>query len=629
MSRSVLVISYDPLTARLKDFVEQRYQRSADCFSLPRRFFDRDPEYEVDEYIRYYEGICRYLEENHPPAALRNFVVIFTLWAECKTFDKWNPLLYYRKERKRAHPPELLLSWLVLTYPEIRWVFMNDHGKECQHASQFHWITPELDLSAILWHTACIPLFDPCGLRNKIREIIIRQVDPEGQHIAFGTPLRPKQAAAIDEESNYVYMNAYAAYRFGYRSWGINSWKILESAMKDSTEEFEVLLEDLYWSFSDSPIDTSQYDDQFSKAERHFSNLKYRDTVLPGFEKARWRILVTIGPHQSEPDKQRWLENKRYLKTLASRVKILFKPFAGIFDLWKEAGLWNNSAQTPRQAEGFRWPPFPKAPPGYEGSHSAPGRLLNIAQRLIRRANRILERPQSVPDAIQAAVLALEAKELLAGRTPTTALEALALQHEAEIAAESMFLGIEYNLNVKDRFRDIEREVNFISRGFNPQTSKRSAINARLSIIEKLANRFRELNQFEEEHECLAEARRLRLNFWLRQRPVHWLVWPFVKYIDVILRSLGHFLVIVVIWIILFTLLYFFGKYDSSNFSNLWDALAEAIGFFFTTEQMNNGKDTLFGSTRLWHLTLGFQGLVAFSNLGLLLAHIYMIISRK
>lgn len=629
MSRSVLVISYDPLAARLKEFVEQRYQRSADCFCLPRRLFDREPEYDVDEYIRYYEGICRYLEENHSPAALRNFIVIFTLWAECQTFDKWNPLLYYRKERSRAHPQELLLSWLVLTYPEIRWVFMNDAGKECQHTSQFHWISPELDLSEILWHTACIPLFDPCGLRNKIREIIIRQVDPEGQHVAFGIPLRPKQAAAIDEESNYVYMNAYAAYRFGYRSWGINSWKILESAMKGPQEEFDILLEDLYWSFSDSPIDTSRYDDQFSKAERHFSNLKYRDTVLPGFEKARWRILVTIGPHQSEPDKHRWLENKRYLKTLASRVKILFKPFAGIFDLWKKAGLWNNSTQTPRQADGFRWPPLPKAPPGYEGSHSAPGRLLNIAQRLIRRANRILERPQSVADAIQAAVLALEAKELLAGRTPTTALEALELQHEAEIVAESMFLGIEYNLNVNDRFRDIEREVNFISRGFNPQTSKRSAINARLSIIEKLANRFRELNQFEEEHECLAEARWLRLNFWLRQRPVHWLAWPFVKYLDVILRSLGHFLVIVAIWIIFFTLLYFFGKNGPYTLENLWHVFAESFGFFFTTEPMNNGDNALFGSTPLWHLALGLQGLVAFSNLGLLLAHIYMIISRK
>lgn len=629
MSRSVLVISYDPLTARLKDFVEQRYQRSADGFSLPRRFFDREPEYDVNEYIRYYEGICRYLEENYPAPVLRNFIVIFTLWADCQTFDKWNPLLYYRKERGRAHPPELLLSWLVLTYPEIRWVFMNDHGKECSHASQFHWIGPELDLSEILWHTTCIPLFDPCGLRNKIREILIRQINPEQQHIAFGTPLRPKQAAAIDEESSYVYMNAYAAYRFGYRSWGVNSWKILESAMKGSQEEFDLLLEDLYWSFSDSPMDTSEYDGQFTKEERHFSNLRYRDTVLPGFAKARRRILVTVGPHQSAADRQRWQENERYLDLPSPRTKILYKPVAGIFDLWKKAGLWNKANKTPQQAEGFHWPPELQVPPGYEGSHSAPGRLLNIAQRLIRRANRILERPQSVPDTIQAAVLALEAKELLAGRTPTTALEALEVQHEAEIIAEGLFLGIEYNLNVKDRFKEITREVNFISRGFNPESSEKSAINARLSIIEKLANCFRELNQFEEEHECLAEARRLRLNFWLRQNPFHYLAWPFVKYLDVILRSLGHFLAIVVIWIILFTLLYFFGKYDSSNISNLWDALAESIGFFFTTEQMNNGETMLFGSTRLWHLTLGLQGLVAFSNLGLLLAHIYMIVSRK
>lgn len=233
-----------------------------------------------------------------------------------------------------------------------------------------------------------------------------------------------------------------------------------------------------------------------------------------------------------------------------------------------------------------------------------------------------------MPDAIQAAVLALEAKELLACQTPTTTLEALATQHQAEIIAESMFYGIEYNLNVKDRFRNIKREVKAISYGFNPRSSKKSAINSRLTITENLANKFRELNQFEEEHECLAEARKLRLDFWLRQKPIHWLAWPFIKYLDFLLRSLGHFLAVVLIWIVVFGLIYFFSNPNPEG--GIIGAFAAAIAFFFTL-QPTAGWDTItiLGAKHWWNLILALHGMVAFTNLGLLLAHFYMIISRK
>ena len=49
------------------------------------------------------------------------------------------------------------------------------------------------------------------------------------------------------------------------------------------------------------------------------------------------------------------------------------------------------------------------------------------------------------------ALLALEAQELLANRTPTTALEALAVRHELEVTAECMFYGVEYNFDVRRR----------------------------------------------------------------------------------------------------------------------------------------------------------------------------------
>ena len=222
------------------------------------------------------------------------------------------------------------------------------------------------------------------------------------------------------------------------------------------------------------------------------------------------------------------------------------------------------------------------------------------------------------------------------GKTPATALEALALQHQAEIVAESMFYGIEYNLNVKNRFKDIEREVDAIGYWFNPKSAERSKINARLTIIANLAHTFRDLKQFEEEQECLAEARRLRLDFWLRQSLLHRVAWPIIKYIDFLMRSIGHFLLVVLFWIAFFTGVYWLADNKSSaevlNLGqSLWEAFAAAIAFFFTLQPANgwDGEVVIFGSQNWWNVMLAFQGLVSFSSLGLLLTHFYVLISRK
>jgi hypothetical protein len=630
MNPSVLIISFEPLVFRLKEHIERQFQRTVETLILPRQFFDEEPVYEINEYIRYYEEICRYLDAQKP-ASLRNFHVIFTVWANFDDFKDWNPLLYYEESRKRPYPPEVLLSWLVLTYPEVRWIFLRKAGSACSHPSaHFHCLNPDLDLSGIFGHMACLPLFDPCDMRNRIKKNLVEQTEQSGRSIVSGIPVRELQAAAIDDEVSYVYMNAYAAYRFGYRAWGINSWEILNALMSNPQQEIDLVFEDLYLSFPDRPSSFDKGTSQFKQKERILSNLKYLDFLLPAFNNVKRRILVTVGRRRTKEEKDRWQLSHDYLKTLSAKKKILYKPFAGIFDLWKEAGLWQKAKDRPEYPEHFDWPPKKETFSAEGSTHSAPGKLLIIAQRLIRRATRLLKEAESVPDALQSAVLALEAKELLACRTPTTALEALALQHQAEIVAESMFYGIEYNLNVEDRFKDIQREVKAISYGFNPQSAEKSAINSRLTITENLANKFRELNQFEEEHDCLAEARKLRLEFWLRQRAVNRLARPFIKYIDFLLRSLGHFLAVVVVWIFLFAFVYFLSSPMKIDTFSFWDAFAASTDFFFTLEPANNWQEVkILGSENWWNLVLAFQGIVSFSNLGLLLAHLYMIISRK
>lgn len=628
MSASVLLISFEPMVHRMKEHIERQYQRTVDSLILPRQFFDEEPVYRIEEYIRFYEEICRRLE-SHSPAGLRNFIVIMTVWVDFNDFREWNPLLFYEESRKRPYSPEVLLSWLVLTFPEVRWIFLKKPGSQCKHPSaNFHCLEPGLNLAEIFGHRACVPLFDPCGLRNTIRMNMTTQENQPNRSTVFGIPHREAQAVAIDDESSYVYMNAYAAYRFGYRAWGINSWEILEKLMGREGEQIDLVFEDLYLSFPDRPARFRTQGAPPPEEKSHLSNLSFLDSLLPAFRNVRRRVLVTVGRRRTKEEKQRWRENREYLRSTPAKVKFLYKPFAGIFDLWKGAGLWKKLENQPRYAEGFYWPPGLKESSKEGSTHSAPGKLLIIAQKLLKRASRILREVETVPDAIQAAVLALEAKELLACQTPTTTLEALATQHQAEIIAESMFYGIEYNLNVKDRFRNIKREVKAISYGFNPRSSKKSAINSRLTITENLANKFRELNQFEEEHECLAEARKLRLDFWLRQKPIHWLAWPFIKYLDFLLRSLGHFLAVVLIWIVVFGLIYFFSNPNPEG--GIIGAFAAAIAFFFTL-QPTAGWDTItiLGAKHWWNLILALHGMVAFTNLGLLLAHFYMIISRK
>ncbi len=125
--------------------------------------------------------------------------------------------------------------------------------------------------------------------------------------------------------------------------------------------------------------------------------------------------------------------------------------------------------------DSYQWPPdknlllSPK-----DISHSAPGRLLLIAEKLLDRSQKLLKGVQSVTDAIQAARLELEAKEILIGRTPTITLEALALQHQAEVEAECMFYGVEYDLNVDSRIKDIQKEIKSICEWFHPSAKKRS-----------------------------------------------------------------------------------------------------------------------------------------------------------
>ncbi len=530
------------------------------------------------------------------------------------------------------YPYARALSMLMLAFPEVHWIFIMREKPDTPWA-EYHCLKFPEELPTIFQYCpeGYLPLFDPTGFRNGIRQLVNEGVGRMG---SLDIPLRETLAAGLDDEDSYAYMNAYTAYRFGYRAWTITNWNLMKSAFRKGREKVHLAFEDLYLSFPDQPSGPEDGQNHAELVERFpdekswsISSLEFRDVLLKGFNELDYRVLVTVGHRSSQKYNDRWEKNLAYLKSaFKDRHIILFKPLSGIFDLWRKAGLWGGKRKSPCYAKGFKWPIAESNVLEGSGTHSAPGRLLRIAKTLLDRSEKILRTAETVPDAIHAALLALEAKEILACRTPTTALEALAVQQLGEITAESMFYGIEYNLNVKDRFQEVQREVQAISRWFSTDGSKKSEINARLTIIENLAQRFRELNQFEEEQECLVEARKLRFEFWRLQSWWRILTAPLLWYIRQSVRSAGWLTLLVAGWVVIFSLIYF----AANGMANYPEAFSAAAAFFFTLEPINGwGSKEILDSKILWNLVLAFQGLLSFFNLSLLLAIWFSKLSRK
>lgn len=311
----------------------------------------------------------------------------------------------------------------------------------------------------------------------------------------------------------------------------------------------------------------------------------------------------------------------------------MFKPIAGIFDIWKKSGLQRWLRLSKGLAPKYVWPPDreKKNTVGTYGHHSAPGRLLEIADRLIQRAERILNSAISVPEAIHGALLALEAQELLGNKTPTTALEALSLKHQLEVTAECMFYGVEYNFDVKSRFKDIEKEVKSIGRWFYPRTHRLSELNAEINILSDLVRRFRQYNQFDEEQECLQRIRQLHRHLWFRKnKSWAWLFYPIRAYVEYLLGHLHRFVIAIIFWFLSLSFLFDACIKDkhSNIFINMLRGPAHAITFFFGMQPPYD-MGGLEGKGLYLELLTLFTIVMGFIHLGIFISHFYSIVSRR
>jgi len=531
-----------------------------------------------------------------------------------------------------------LLAMLILTLPEVRWIFGVISGKDPWNG--WHSLP---SLPAKPWRN---PLHDPTGLRNHVRFVANKNREERN----LGLAQRSQCAAALDEEVHYAMFHAYTAYRFGYRADSVTSWQLTEELF-DSKEEpdknhgFHLLMEDVNLYFPDRPagkkLSTFQeFRPDGGKEENqgracHCKKLGYGDghktTTGEPLESSVFRIVVTSGHTGASEDTIG--RNREYVKRhKPGGWGFVLKPTGGMFDLWSKARMFErlkppsrggNGGSRAGLAPGFVWPPDKVGATGAsQASHSAPGKLMLVATHLIRRADALRTDANTVEECIRGAVLATDALELLGFRTPTLALQALELKQWFETKAEVAFVGVGHHFQLTRRFKEIERETQVAARFHSRGRRDAAALDASVTIANRLALIFRDAGQFDENEECLRKLRwwNRKLSFIrARNKPYLWPGFAVLAYAEWMISSLAWLLLSVATWMLLISLIWWAWTQPSHSWR---EAVQGAVGSFVGANvEPNQGEGIVFLSS--------LSSLLGFFHLGVFVSFLYSAIARK
>jgi hypothetical protein len=540
----------------------------------------------------------------------------------------------------------IIVSMLVLAFPELHWMFLgSDAPSDVGAAFAKMHLYPDLtDLTSDRLGADFVPLFDAAGLRTLVRQELRAPTVDDNDALAY-VPVRCKTAASIDDEQLFAYFNAHAAYRFGYRCYVVTNYGTLKSLFGSakSSEHISLTFEDLSLNFADKP------------AGKHLFLLDSRDQEFPVFTTVDMRVFVTVGAGD-EVEQQRL--NDLYVryqndKTATQKMKTVYKPLSGFFDLWKQATsgsgekgqCWSipvsESAGGNHEGLGLQALALPPAVP-----HGVPGRMLLVVGSLIERAESILERGSSVQDYIHGAVLAIDALELTGNRTPTMAIEALALKHQLELLAECKFYGLRSNLEVLDRLDELHSEIDNIGCRFQPDTRRAAQLETEINIIGQLVHILRDHGRFDEEQICMSRLRARRRSLWLakkgRLKPLFSLFWPVRWYTETLIHSPGYFLVAVTGWLIAATVFFYVTTFDDpanhlTTANQIGEAFFHAVENFVSAhppdsvhellDAYHHHNNHLLFIANLWISPILMM--LGFFHVGILIAYLYSVIVRR
>lgn len=594
MSLAFIISNSSCYSLCLENLLRETYSFETKSFTIS--FSEKTLQEEANWVDSIFKNIVTKIENAAIAKTLRNAIAIIDLddtssYNPVKNIEDLNAL--YTRETWPT-----LASMLTLTFPEIYWIFKSSTINKTSPITKKHFFSNLTELKKILiFQKDTIALFDPSGLRNKLRENINKQ---KAQNINL--PLRKKLAIVIEDEYNYTYFNAYIAYRYGYYVECANNYSKLKQLNEEHSEEtIAFTIEDIYVSFTDSPPGV------------FLSNLENRGTHFPKLKTISKRVLVSSG-HQNSKFIQ---ENKKYIED-SKKIKEIYKPLSGIFAFVDEL------KDKLKLDEGFKVKQHTDSQ-DIEQGHSAPGRLALIADILSNRAEKILKSAYSVPEAIYGAVLALEASEILAYKNPTTSLETLARKHQLEIMAEYMFHGVKYDQNIKKRIEDIEQDLELISEWFNTINKEEQKANALFEILNDIYLKYKEFNNLEATQEILMKIRETRVEMIKHRRKNKYskIFWDCTigfswRYTNFLLNSAINFFAVLISWILYFAI---FFMIVPSGIDNYWIALHQSANAILGLPSLKDAP--------CYNTLLLFGKAIGYIHLGFFLSYIYSLVSRK
>ena len=565
-----------------------------------------------------------------------------------------------------------LIAMLVLTFPELNWRFGALRGPK------------EADFKEIaVQHTVFQPLgfgqrdqlFDPTGLRNYIRLRTNEALKAAKDKLHL--PTRPANAAGIDEERPFAYWHAYCAYRFGYCSDVVTTFAGMMARFPaaEPAHRYALLFEDMSLNFPDASAKLELAD--LDERAKTFPTLNSLD---PNRETSKSRILVTGGRPDGEDATVAKNEAHLRVKKPHAHGDVIFKPTGGMYDFWIRAELmkrpneivralqtffWGTPA-TSREAfaKDFDWPPpapdrwrmrllrftrsirqwlvkrgWVKERPKPRPQHGAPGKLQLIAERMIQRARQIRSAPADYQSLVLGATWSTDALELIGAKTPTTALDALRLKHEFELAYECQFSGAEYHIDVRSRVAEISAETWHLAQWLDPDNTERANANAKMRILSGMVAVLRDGMQFDEERFCLAQIRHLHFTQWLESlHPPRWLdafslpvfLVRFVcidlplRYLEWLFRSFAWFLFWLAVWVVALSL----GYQWAFDAPGDWKTWADGFITFFSAggPVANQAMGDHPERVALINAIAVFSGAI---HMGVFISYLFTVMSRR
>jgi hypothetical protein len=386
---------------------------------------------------------------------------------------------------------------LFLAFPEIRFCLLRPGGRDIKvfdesvmlgEDGRFFGFINSLDEILAMGNMLRRggSLFDSSGIRNILKRKIFEKVEMQDNYERLHQSRNSNIAITVDEEPHYSLYWAYLLYRSGYSVYSICTYQelleykeLLES--KETGAKPDLVCRDYDLQFRDMPAAKGDEEQKIyelrglTKSESHDKwelNRNYWDTFLRRKTAVSWIISQASSTQdygsktlKGVIPKPSVVEKLRDRHPCAKRYGILIheataKLLGQCKDLEGNEAIMDCREIRKIHADSRDYQSLNKSRKN-ESGHSVPAYNSDISQSLLGRA----EQAYNNRAFLQAALLSLEAEEILNGLSKMSVLKAFHLRVKAEAKLELSHVGIG---NLKERMRskiyEIRRELERICR---------------------------------------------------------------------------------------------------------------------------------------------------------------------